>query len=90
MTAVEISVTPAFVDFRKFEAVVIIWLVLACLADLLITAIMVWYLRKHKTGFQGSDLLVDRIIRLTIQTGLVTSVCAFVDLVLFLVDPSGL
>ncbi|KAJ8087219.1 hypothetical protein PM082_006049 [Marasmius tenuissimus] len=45
---------------------------------------------KHKTGFEASDLLVDRIIRLTVQTGAVTSLCAIIDLILFLVDPSGL
>ncbi|KAJ7598857.1 hypothetical protein C8J56DRAFT_881429 [Mycena floridula] len=46
--------------------------------------------RKHKTGFEGSDELVDRIIRFTIQTGLIVSVFSLLDLVAFLVTPSGL
>ncbi|KAF9033288.1 hypothetical protein BDZ89DRAFT_1063024 [Hymenopellis radicata] len=90
VTAVEIKTTPSFVDFQKFQTVVIIWLVASCLGDLAITCILVWYLRKHKTGFQGSDELVDRIIRMTVQTGLITSICAIVDLILFLANPTGL
>ncbi|KAF9021389.1 hypothetical protein BDZ89DRAFT_1115966 [Hymenopellis radicata] len=88
--AVEIRTTPAFVQFQQFQSVVIVWLVSSCVADLCITGILVWYLRRHKTGFQGSDELVDRIIRLTIQTGLVTSICAIIDLIMFLLNPAGL
>ncbi|KAJ6488054.1 hypothetical protein C8R45DRAFT_264917 [Mycena sanguinolenta] len=35
-------------------------------------------------------MLVDRIIRITLQTGLTTAVCAIADLILFLADPVGL
>ncbi|KAK7049318.1 hypothetical protein VNI00_005919 [Paramarasmius palmivorus] len=42
--------------------------------------------KKHKSGFKASDDLVDRIIRMTIQTGVLTSLCALVDLVMFLTD----
>ncbi|KAF8964340.1 hypothetical protein BDZ97DRAFT_1757935 [Flammula alnicola] len=45
---------------------------------------------KHKTGFERSDMLVDRIIRLTIQTGLITSVVALINLVVYLSDTTGL
>ncbi|SJL15486.1 uncharacterized protein ARMOST_18984 [Armillaria ostoyae] len=40
--------------------------------------------RGHKTGFEQSDELMDRIIRLTVQTGLITSICAMLDLITFL------
>jgi hypothetical protein len=57
---------------------------------------------------EGSDILVDRIIRgahsmlsvplqwvtetksVTMQTGLATSLCAIIDLILFLTDPIAL
>ncbi|KAK0190299.1 hypothetical protein F5146DRAFT_1193764 [Armillaria mellea] len=45
--------------------------------------------KRRKTGFQSTDELVDRIIRLTVQTGLITSICAIIDLALFLSDPTG-
>ncbi|KAK0445790.1 hypothetical protein EV421DRAFT_1794875 [Armillaria borealis] len=82
--------TGTFTKFQEFQSIVIVWLVSACVGDFTITAILVWYLRKHKTGFQGSDELVDRIIRATVQTGLITSIMAIIDLIVYLVDPSGL
>ncbi|KAK0432888.1 hypothetical protein EV421DRAFT_1742001 [Armillaria borealis] len=79
-----------FVKFQEIKSWVILWLVGACVADMLITGILVWHLRRHKTGFQTSDELVDRIIRSTVQTGLITSICAIVDLMVYLLDPTGL
>ncbi|KAJ7270637.1 hypothetical protein B0H12DRAFT_970855, partial [Mycena haematopus] len=46
--------------------------------------------RKHRTGCNATDTKVDRIIRLTIQTGMITSICSVIDLGLFLGDVSGL
>ncbi|KAG7449520.1 uncharacterized protein BT62DRAFT_917207 [Guyanagaster necrorhizus] len=89
-TTAKIRVIPAFTDFQEFQSVVIIWLVASCVADITITVLLVSYLQRHKTGFQGSDELVDRIIRATVQTGLITSVIAILDLILFLVNSSGL
>ncbi|KAF9439919.1 hypothetical protein P691DRAFT_804680, partial [Macrolepiota fuliginosa MF-IS2] len=39
--------------------------------------------RSHRTGFKGSDMIVDRIIRITMQTGLLTSITAIINIVLF-------
>ncbi|KAK0185422.1 hypothetical protein F5146DRAFT_1070089 [Armillaria mellea] len=84
-TAAEANAQQAVSDFQTFKATVIIWLVSSCVCDFLITGALVWYLyRGHKTGFEQSDELMDRIIRLTVQTGLITSICAMLDLITFL------
>ncbi|KAJ3509471.1 hypothetical protein NLJ89_g5208 [Agrocybe chaxingu] len=85
ITAVEVGRTPKFVDFRNFKSVVIIWLAAEAVGDVVITSV----LRKHKTGFQRSDMMVDRIIRITVQTGLLTMIVASLDLLFFLIDPTG-
>ncbi|KAF9454683.1 hypothetical protein P691DRAFT_754250 [Macrolepiota fuliginosa MF-IS2] len=91
VTTCEVIKVPYFTRFQEFQAVVTLWLVSAILGDVLITSIMVWFLvsKHHKTGFRQSDLVVDRIIRLTVQTGLITSVVAIVDLVVYLTDSTG-
>ncbi|KAK0430846.1 hypothetical protein EV421DRAFT_2090548 [Armillaria borealis] len=84
-TAAEANAQQAVTDFQTFKITVIIWLVSSCVCDFLITGALVWYLyRGHKTGFEQSDELMDRIIRLTVQTGLITSICAMLDLITFL------
>lgn len=89
LTAFEVGRTPTFTEFQNFKATVIVWLAAEAVCDVVITVILVWYLRKHKTGFSQSDLIVDRIIRLTMQTGFITMVVAALDLIFFLVDPKG-
>ncbi|KAK7471924.1 hypothetical protein VKT23_000026 [Stygiomarasmius scandens] len=89
-TAIGCNIVKVFVEFQKFQVVVIIWLVCASVADIIITATLVFHLRRHRTGFRNTDSQVDRIIRLTIQTGLLTSVWAVIDMLVFLLNPTGL
>ncbi|KIY71204.1 hypothetical protein CYLTODRAFT_487422 [Cylindrobasidium torrendii FP15055 ss-10] len=88
-TTVEVIQQPRFTLFQNFKSVVILWLAAECVADISITGILVWHLRKHKSGFNQSDEVIDRIIRLTMQTGMLTSICASLDLIFFLCDPTG-
>ncbi|KAJ6598209.1 hypothetical protein DFH09DRAFT_1131262 [Mycena vulgaris] len=74
---------PAWADFANFTDLIIAWMTTTILVDVTITVILVWYL-GHKTGLEGTDQLLDRIIRLTIQTGMLTSAWALMDLILFL------
>ncbi|KAF8158462.1 hypothetical protein B0H34DRAFT_859225 [Crassisporium funariophilum] len=95
--AYEITRTPRFVDFQNFKAVVIVWLAAEALGDVIITALLVWYLVRAQrpfsmlmaNGFQRSDMMVDRIIRITVQTGLLTMIVASLDLFFYLYDPTG-
>ncbi|KAG2008706.1 hypothetical protein CC2G_014104 [Coprinopsis cinerea AmutBmut pab1-1] len=90
LTAWEVVRHPHFAEFQKFHHTVSTWLGATCACDALITIILVVALRRQKTGFQRSDLIVDRIIKLTMQTGLLTMVVAALDLVFYLVSTSGL
>ncbi|KIK59013.1 hypothetical protein GYMLUDRAFT_45033 [Collybiopsis luxurians FD-317 M1] len=79
-----------FSNFQKFEVVVIVWLVSASVADCLITGSLVNHLRHHRTGFQKTDTHIDRIIRLTVQTGMITAIWAVADLLVYLLNPTGM
>ncbi|KAI0786891.1 hypothetical protein C8Q75DRAFT_720408 [Abortiporus biennis] len=89
-TAIAVGMIPEFTHFQKFKVIVIIWLAFSAVADTAITVALVWHLRKHRTGFSATDDVVNKIIRMTVQTGLVTALCAVIDLVAFLSSPSGL
>ncbi|KAJ3501837.1 hypothetical protein NLJ89_g9161 [Agrocybe chaxingu] len=103
LSSVGVARTPKFTEFHAFKNPVIVWLVASVVDDILITSILVWYFlrhplgsiheklpqRKNKTGFQRSDMMIDRIIRVTIQTGLLTMIVAALDLLFFLIDPTG-
>ncbi|PPR05746.1 hypothetical protein CVT24_006692 [Panaeolus cyanescens] len=90
ITAVEVGRTPTFTEFQRFQATVSVWLAAEAVGDVVITTILCTYrIRKHKSGFKRSDLMVDRIIRITVQTGLLTMIVASLDLLFFLIDPTG-
>ncbi|KAJ3871692.1 hypothetical protein F5051DRAFT_186961 [Lentinula edodes] len=73
-----------------FQVVVIIWAVTAMAADLIIMATLVLHLRHFKTGInKGTDNQIDRIIRLTLQTGMITVIWDIAHLLTFLLDPAG-
>ncbi|KAI0043431.1 hypothetical protein FA95DRAFT_399951 [Auriscalpium vulgare] len=88
-TSIAIGMVPMWLDFQKFKIPVIVWLTVSALVDSSITAILVWHLRGHKRGFKASDDILDRIIRLTVQTGMITSIWAIVDLAVYLSIPTG-
>jgi Family of unknown function (DUF6534) len=70
-------------EFEKFKGVVIVWFTSCVLCDSLISFSLCHYLSTHRTGLPTTDYLISRINRTTIQTGLVTSVWAIADLVVF-------
>uniref|UniRef100_A0A0W0ETF3 DUF6534 domain-containing protein n=1 Tax=Moniliophthora roreri TaxID=221103 RepID=A0A0W0ETF3_MONRR len=97
---------PRFIEFRIFKASVLVWLMGGCVADIAIALILVEYLESTRLDFipLTSSWIVsfgvgahkyDQMASVypstvTVQTGLTTSVCAIVDLVFFLVNPTGL
>ncbi|KAJ7175970.1 hypothetical protein C8R46DRAFT_1189106, partial [Mycena filopes] len=89
-TTVYAFIVPAFIKFQIAKPFVVVWLASDVLADGAITVILSLHLRRRKTGFKSTNLLVDRIIRMTVHTGLITSVCATLDLILYLANPTGL
>ncbi|KAL6307329.1 hypothetical protein BKA93DRAFT_100167 [Sparassis latifolia] len=56
-------------------------------ADVLITASLVYLLRGHKTGFNVTDTIVNRIVFYTVNTGLLTSVVGIVVIITFVSIP---
>ncbi|KAF8514946.1 hypothetical protein BU17DRAFT_94035 [Hysterangium stoloniferum] len=60
------------------------WLGGAALCDVIIAISMIYYLLKSRTGFHKTDMLLTRLVRVTVETGLICATFAILDLVLFL------
>ncbi|OCH93181.1 hypothetical protein OBBRIDRAFT_824261 [Obba rivulosa] len=75
-----------FVLLIKVKPVALLWLFGSVVTDAIITVSLVWYLRQHRTGL--SNDITDRIIRMTLQTGLLTTACALGVVVAYLVSSS--
>ncbi|KAK7001415.1 hypothetical protein R3P38DRAFT_2558938 [Favolaschia claudopus] len=79
-----VSIRNEFHQFQSFSSVIIVWLVASAVCDVLITIVLTYSLTTRKTGFSAVDGQINRIIRLTVQTGAITAVAALADLILFL------
>ncbi|KAJ7227871.1 hypothetical protein B0H12DRAFT_1148318 [Mycena haematopus] len=77
-----------FREFTSFSGAIIVWLVCSALCDMLITVVLTYSLSKRKTGFTSVDGQINRIIRLSVQTGAITAAAALADVILFLVFPA--
>lgn len=61
-----------------------IWLGGTALCDIVIAGSMIYYLRWSQTGFRQTDVMLTKLMRLTMETGALCAGFAIIDLSLFL------
>lgn len=61
-----------------------LWLSGTAACDVLITLTMIYYLSTSRNGFKATNTILVKLIRLTVETGLITSTFAALDLIFFL------
>lgn len=90
-TSVAVNATATFGEFfRKFVSIVIIWLAASAADNLVITTTLVRLLRDHRTGFADTDHIIENVIRITLQTGLLTTLWTIVGLSIYLAMTNGM
>ncbi|KAG7451884.1 uncharacterized protein BT62DRAFT_269774 [Guyanagaster necrorhizus] len=77
--------TVNWVELRiKLDTPALVWLIPAAVCDLIIATIITVYLQRAKGPFKRTNRVLNRVIRLTMQNGLLTATVAVIDLVLIL------
>ncbi|KAG9218335.1 hypothetical protein CCMSSC00406_0007294 [Pleurotus cornucopiae] len=74
-----VAIVQTFAGFPKLEWSLNLWLVSSAIGDAIITIALVWYLSSRRTGFQATDDVLNKVIRMTVQTGLITSAAAITN-----------
>ncbi|KAF7328343.1 hypothetical protein MVEN_02549800 [Mycena venus] len=82
------SIRNEFREFQSFSGAVMMWLICSAVCDVLIAVVLAYSLMTRKTGFTPVDSQINRVIRLSLQTGAVTAFVALADLILFLGFPT--
>ncbi|KAF5347958.1 hypothetical protein D9756_010214 [Leucocoprinus leucothites] len=78
-SGVDVAIVQTFQGFPQLEWSLNLWLVSSAVCDAIITVALVWFLSSRRSGFTETNDLVNKIIRLTVQTGLITSICAITN-----------
>ncbi|KAJ3479639.1 hypothetical protein NLI96_g8912 [Meripilus lineatus] len=63
---------------------IIIWFVTSAACDLLIAVSTFYFLKRKKAHFKPTETTITRIIRVTVETGLICAACAILELAMFL------
>ncbi|KAG2108958.1 uncharacterized protein F5147DRAFT_693500 [Suillus discolor] len=59
----------------------------AAVGDILIAVLLCTFLQRSRTGFRRSDTMINKLMLFTINTGLITSVCAMMSFISIVVWP---
>jgi len=86
-TATLIQIYRLFAKKPLLHNPALLWFLASCVADVLITVSLVITLAKKKTGFAATDSVLERIIRMTIQTGMITALFSILDVICFMLLP---
>lgn len=65
-----------------------LWFIPAVVTDILITITMVFFIRKKRTGFSRTEDILNRILRFSIQSCLLTTIIVLATLIAFVTAPS--
>ncbi|KAJ7811578.1 hypothetical protein B0H13DRAFT_2473783 [Mycena leptocephala] len=85
--SIKVFLNPEFQEFGSFITAATVWLALSAVCDVVIAVGMTYALYTRKTGFSTVDGQINRIIRLTLETGSLTAIAALLDVTFFLVFP---
>ncbi|KAF4566550.1 hypothetical protein EYR36_011981 [Pleurotus pulmonarius] len=81
------AVIREFARLQELKGAIITWLFSSAIADIIITTSLLVNLYRKKTGTKATNDVVNKIMRFTLQTGLLTSIFASLDAILFLAIP---
>jgi len=82
-SGIKLKQLPSFVEIARLNTPVSVWLAGSAGVDILIAITMIYLLTRAKNGFSNTNYLIARLIRLTVETGLLTATVAVVDVTLF-------
>ncbi|KAJ7078730.1 hypothetical protein B0H15DRAFT_1000913 [Mycena belliarum] len=86
-TATMVQILRQFAKKPLLHNSALLWFLASCVADVLITVSLVLTLTRKKTGFAATDSVLDKIIRTTIQTGMITAIFSILDVACFMALP---
>lgn len=88
-TAISLATNPSIFRVPDLRVEVTMWLAGAVLADTIIAASLVWHLGRHRSFYPAVNNTINRILRMTVQTGVVTTIIAIIDLTCYLTNSMG-
>lgn len=89
-TAIGIAFRPEIARFQSLDVVALPWLVSCTVCDITIAISLTVYLNAQKTGIARTDTVLNKIIRTTVQNGLLTASFTCAHIIAYLTSHTGI
>ncbi|EIM88712.1 uncharacterized protein STEHIDRAFT_154437 [Stereum hirsutum FP-91666 SS1] len=89
-SAIAAGILKEWTLFPKGTFILVLWLAGGAVADIGITIVITWHLRRHSANFTQQSDPLNRVVRMTISNGLITTLVNLADIIAFEASPSGL
>ncbi|KIK54003.1 hypothetical protein GYMLUDRAFT_178129, partial [Collybiopsis luxurians FD-317 M1] len=89
LVTVQIMQNRSVAEFGRRKGEIIAVFISGALADVAITSILCFYVRRNRSGFKKTDSLITLIVRYTVSTGLITSILGVLTLVAYFASPES-
>ncbi|KAK0457322.1 uncharacterized protein EV420DRAFT_520518 [Desarmillaria tabescens] len=87
-TVIGLTMVTSMAEFHRLDPIIYPWLVSSAFVDVMTALILTHHLRKHFGGFRRTEMLVNKLVRLTIANGLFTALSALMEFILFIASPN--
>ncbi|KAJ7057660.1 hypothetical protein C8F01DRAFT_1256289 [Mycena amicta] len=87
-SGVRVFLAGKFTNFAQLTSTTTAWLITTAVCDIVIAGGMTWSLLSRKTGFKHVDGQINRIVKLSVETGSITAAVAILDLALAIGIPN--
>ncbi|KAJ3745854.1 hypothetical protein DFH05DRAFT_1524130 [Lentinula detonsa] len=89
LVTVQITQNRSVTEFGRRKGEIIAVFTSGAVADVALSSLLCYYIRRSRSGFERTDSLIDLIVKYTITTGLVTSLLGVFTLVAYFASPNG-
>ncbi|KIJ50027.1 hypothetical protein M422DRAFT_245819 [Sphaerobolus stellatus SS14] len=86
-TGIQLKMLPSFTQIGQIFAAINVWLSATAGVDIVIAASMIFLLTRNRSRFSNTQVLISKLVRLSIETGSATAFVAIVDLTLYNIFP---
>ncbi|KIJ50032.1 hypothetical protein M422DRAFT_27455 [Sphaerobolus stellatus SS14] len=86
-TGIQLKMLPSFAQIGQIFAAINVWLAATAGADIVIAVSMIFLLTRNRSRFSYTQVLISKLVRLSIETGSATALVAIVDLTLYNIFP---
>ncbi|EIM80094.1 uncharacterized protein STEHIDRAFT_162980 [Stereum hirsutum FP-91666 SS1] len=89
-SGIAVGIMKQWAILQNGTGILVVWLAGGAIADIGITVVITWHIRRHAVNFKQRQDPLSRLVRLTISNGLMTTLVNVADIIAFVASTGGM